>query len=141
MIGSGSHSLGSHERNTRSSLLAVTRPDHFPTRAQSWRALVMTRLLMLGLFATACSAQAAEWEQSLASTASLRTGGARLVSSDVLKIDSTESALITYWESASDAPNRDIYRCVDIVGPDFSPLRQTCWKVLAPAGGRPTEIG
>lgn len=85
--------------------------------------------------------QAAEWEQTLASTASLRTGGANLVSSDVLKVDDDESALITYWESAQNAANREVYRCVDIVGPDFAPLRQTCWKVLTPTQGRPAEAG
>ena len=101
----------------------------------------MTRWCMLGLLFVMCSAHAAEWEQTLATTASLRTGGARLVSSDVLKVDDTESALITYWESASDAEDRNVYRCVDIVGHDFSPLRQTCWKVLTPAGRRPAEPG
>lgn len=97
----------------------------------------MINLLIPVLFIISCSVHAAEWEQTLASTASLRTGGARLVSSDVLKVDDGESALITYWESAPDATDRDIYRCVDIVGEDFSPLRQMCWKVLTPIGGRP----
>jgi len=101
----------------------------------------MLRIFALLLAATTFSVQAAEWEQTLASTASLRTGGAHLVSSDVLKVDDEESALITYWESATDTASREIYRCVDIVGPDFSPLRQTCWKVLTPAEPRPAEIG
>lgn len=101
----------------------------------------MTRLITLSLFCVAGAAQAAEWEQTLASTASLRTGGAHLVSSDVLKVDDDESALITYWESAPNAANREIYRCVDFVGPDFAPLRQACWKVLTPAASRPSESG
>lgn len=87
------------------------------------------------------SAHAAEWEQTLASTSSLRTGGARLVSSDVLQVDESETALITYWESSTQTPNRNIYRCVDIVGSDFAPIRQTCWRVLTPALGRPAESG
>lgn len=99
----------------------------------------MARLLMLGLFAATYSAHAAEWEETMASTASLRTGGARLVSSDVLKGDGAESALITYWESSPDGPNHDVYRCVDIVRADFAPVRQTCWKVLTPAVRRPAE--
>ena len=101
----------------------------------------MTRWLMLGLLAATYSAYAAEWEATMASTASLRTGGARLVSSDALEGDGDESALITYWESSPDAPNHDVYRCVDIVGADFAPIRQTCWKVLTPAVGRPAEAG
>lgn len=97
----------------------------------------MTKWYVLVLLIAMFPAGAAEWEQTLASTASLRTGGARLVSSDVLQVDNSESALITYWESAPDAADRDIYRCVDIVGPDFSPLRQTCWKILTPTSRRP----
>jgi len=97
----------------------------------------MTRLFVLGLVLTVGWAGAAEWEETLASTASLRTAGARLVSSDVLKVDDDESALITYWESSPDASSRQIYRCVDVVRTDFSPLRQTCWKVLTPAARRP----
>jgi hypothetical protein len=92
---------------------------------------------VLVLIATTC--HAAEWEQTLASTSSLRTGGARLVSSDVLERDRGESALITYWESGQIGPNRNIYRCVDIVGADFTPLKQTCWKVLTPELRQSTE--
>jgi len=101
----------------------------------------MIRIASFALAVIATSAQAAEWEQTLASTSSLRTSGARLVSSDVLKGDDGESALITYWESDPSGSNRDIYRCVDIVGADFAPLRQSCWKVLTPAGARPAELG
>lgn len=101
----------------------------------------MMQWCMLIILAVTCSAQAAEWEETLASTASLRTGGARLVSSDVLKVDNGESALITYWESAPEVASRKVYRCVDIVGPDFALLRQTCWKVLTPAGKRPDDAG
>ena len=94
----------------------------------------MIRLFTLVLFAAIFPVQAAEWEQTLATTSSLRTGGARLVASDALKLDDGESALITYWEVPHDAAGMDIYRCVDVVGQQFSPRRQTCWKVLTPAG-------
>lgn len=101
----------------------------------------MFRISIFLLAASVLPAQAAEWEQTLASTASLRTGGAHLVSSDVLKVDDDESVLITYWESSPDSASREVYRCVDIAGPDFSPLRQTCWKVLTPAARRTSEPG
>jgi len=99
--------------------------------------VIRNAALVLVLVATV--SQAAEWEQTLASTSSLLTGGARLVSSDVLERDHGESALITYWESDQIGPNRNIYRCVDIVGADFTPLRQTCWKVLTPELRQSTE--
>ena len=101
----------------------------------------MIKFAAFALAAIVTTSYAAEWEQTLASTSSLRTGGARLVSSDVLKGDDGESALITYWESDPSRSNREIYRCVDIVGVDFAPLRQTCWKVLTPAVSRATESG
>jgi len=100
----------------------------------------MKKLLTLSLLVTLLSAQAAEeWEPTLATTSSLRTGGARLVASDALGLDDGDSALVTYWEIPRDARNVDIYRCVDVVGQDFSPHRQTCWKVLTPAAPRPTQ--
>jgi len=100
----------------------------------------MNRLLALSLLVIFLPAQAAdEWEQTLATTSSLRTGGARLIASDALGLDAGNSALVTYWEILRDAGNVDVYRCVDEVGRDFSPRRQTCWKVLTPAAPRPTQ--
>lgn len=90
-----------------------------------------------GLFAAlilACgSATPQQWESSLASTASLRTGGAELVSSDALETDSGNVALITYWEMRTDA-GLDVYRCIDVVDSTFRPISQECWKALRPAG-------
>ena len=57
----------------------------------------MIRIIAFTLVVIGTASHAAEWEQTLASTSSLRTGGARLVSSDVLRGDNGESALITYW--------------------------------------------
>ncbi len=37
------------------------------------------------------------WETTGATTASLRTGGAYLVSSDAIKIDDEKTALVAYW--------------------------------------------
>jgi len=91
------------------------------------------------LLVLALPVHSAEWEQTLATTASLRTAGARLVSSDVFSFEESQAALITYWETAT--TNRDVYRCVDIVNMEFEPVRQTCWKVLAPIGRRPSEVG
>jgi len=99
----------------------------------------MKRLLTLSLLVMLVPAQAAEeWEPTLATTASLRTGGARLIASDALGLDDGDSALVTYWEIPRDAGNPDVYRCVDVVGQDFAPHRQTCWKVLTPAAPRPS---
>lgn len=92
----------------------------------------MIKWLILALFAAAFSVQAAEWERTLATTSSLRTGGARMISSDALKLDDGESALITYWEILHDTAGLNVYRCVDVVGQQFLPRRQTCWKVLTP---------
>lgn len=84
-----------------------------------------------------CSAaHAAQWESSLASVASLRTGGASLVSSDSIALDRGQLALITYWETRSDA-DLDVYRCVDITDPSFVPVRQECWRALRPTGRAP----
>ena len=94
----------------------------------------MIRCFTLALFLATFSVQAAEWEQILATTSSLRTGGARLISSDALKLDDGESALITYWEILYDTVHLDVYRCVDVVGQEFAPRRQSCWKVLTPTG-------
>jgi hypothetical protein len=100
----------------------------------------MIRCFATILLMTVLSANAAEWEDALATTASLRTAGARLVSSDVLKLEDGESALITYWEARNRA-DLDVYRCVDVVAADFAPLRQMCWKVLTPDGRRSAEAG
>lgn len=100
----------------------------------------MTRWFALSLLVMLLPAQAAEeWEQTLATTSSLRTGGARLVASDALSLDDGDSALVTYWEIVRDAGNLDVYRCVDVVGHDFAAQRQTCWKVLTPIGPRPVQ--
>ena len=99
---------------------------------------MIIRFLII-FFAVVAHVQAAQWEQTLATTASLRTGGAHLVSSDVLGLTGGDSALITYWESARGTNDRDIYRCVDIVDSEFEPISQACWKVLTPAGRRPIE--
>ncbi len=76
------------------------------------------------------------WQQTNATTASLRTGGAYLVSSDAIEVDDEKSALITYWIWPEGADNQEVYRCVDIVATvDFAHAAQRCWKVLR-ANGR-----
>ena len=97
----------------------------------------MIKWFALTLVAVALPAQASEWAETLATTSSLRTGGARLISSDALRLEDGESALVTYWEILHDAVDLDVYRCVDVVGRQLSPLRQTCWKVLTPSGRPP----
>ena len=93
--------------------------------------------LVLGVLSSRIAvAQQPEWEQTLATTASLRTAGARLVTSDALRLEDGDSALITYWETAG-ANDLAVYRCVDVVDSDFELISQTCWKVLAPNGARP----
>jgi hypothetical protein len=84
-------------------------------------------------------ANAAEWEQSLATVPALRTGGASLVSSDALTIEGERYALITYWESRS-RDDVDFYRCVDIADSTFATVRQDCWKALRPTGRAPVTI-
>lgn len=84
-------------------------------------------------------AEAAEWEQSLATVPSLRTGGASLVSSDAVEIESDRYALITYWESRS-RNDVDFYRCVDIADSTFATVRQDCWKALRPTGRAPATV-
>lgn len=79
------------------------------------------------------AAQAEQWDPSLATTASLRTGGARLASSDALALDDGNVGLITYWEVRTD-DDLDIYRCIDVVDSRFAPVSQSCWKVLRPTG-------
>jgi hypothetical protein len=78
----------------------------------------------------------AQWESSLATVASLRTGGASLVSSDAMALGDGQLALITYWEARSDS-NLDVYRCVDITDGGFETIRQACWRALRPAGRAP----
>lgn len=95
----------------------------------------MSRWILLVLVPVA-SATAQQWESSLASVASLRTGGASLVSSDSLSLNHGQYALITYWEARSDS-DLDIYRCVDITDSSFEPISQECWKVLRPTGRAP----
>ncbi len=92
-------------------------------------------LLMLSI----TGVHGAEWQQTLATSASLRTAGARVVSSDALALSGGQNALVTYWEAARGARDLDIYRCVDVVDPKFAPLRQTCWKVRTAEGRRAIE--
>jgi hypothetical protein len=95
----------------------------------------MIRWLVL-VFGPLASAHAAQWESSLASVASLRTGGASLVSSDSLALDKGQYALITYWEARSDT-DLNVYRCVDITDASFEPVSQACWRALRPTGRAP----
>lgn len=97
----------------------------------NWRSL--TALLLIN------SANAAEWEQSLATVPALRTGGASLVSSDAIEMESGRYALITYWEVRS-RNELDFYRCVDITDSTFATVQQDCWKALRPTGRAPTTI-
>ncbi len=77
------------------------------------------------------------WQKSGATTASLRTGGAYLVSSDAIEVDDEKTALVTYWIGPEGSESQDVYRCVDIVATvDFAHAAQKCWKVLR-AGDRP----
>jgi hypothetical protein len=91
-------------------------------------------LILIVLANVAGPAQAAQWASTEATTASLRTGGARLVSSDSHSLNDDKTALITYWEIGRGTDDLEIYRCVDVVGDDFAPLSQTCWKVRRAAG-------
>ena len=106
------------------------------------RILMIIRLLLLVVVAAPASAGQWEnspstWEKTLATTASLRTGGAYLVSSDAIKIDGEKTALVTYWQWSKGLENTEVYRCVDIVATvDCEHAAQKCWKVLR-ARGRP----
>ena len=104
--------------------------------------MMTTSLLMRSLFVflvVTTLVQADQWEQVPATTASLRTGGAHLVSSDALGLDDRRTALITYWEAARGTNDLDVYRCVDVVDDRFVPASQSCWKVLTAVGRRPIE--
>ena len=71
------------------------------------------------------------WRDTGATTASLRTGGAYLISSDGIEIDDEKTALVTYWIGPEGSEVQDIYRCVDIVANvDFAHAAQKCWRVL-----------
>ena len=75
------------------------------------------------------------WEKTGATTASLRTGGAYLVSSDALVVDDEKTALVTYWIWPDGADNQEVYRCVDVVATiDFAHAAQRCWKILRARG-------
>ncbi len=75
------------------------------------------------------------WRETGATTASLRTGGAYLVSSDAIEIDDEKTALVTYWIWPEGADSQEVYRCVDIVAKvDFAHAAQKCWKVLRALG-------
>lgn len=97
----------------------------------NWRSLIA--LLLIN------TANATEWESSLATIPALRTGGADLVSSDALEIDGGRYALITYWEVRSQN-DLDFYRCVDIADSRFATVHQDCWKALRPTGRAPTTV-
>ena len=96
----------------------------------------MIRCWIILLSALSSAAHAAQWEHSLATVASLRTGGASLVSSDSMTLDHGQIALITYWESRSEE-DLDVYRCVDISDSNFEPVSQRCWRALRPTGRAP----
>ena len=102
---------------------------------------MIKRLLLLLVMATPTAVgqwenSASTWEMTQATTASLRTGGAYLVSSDALRIDDEKTALVTYWQWSKGLNNTNVYRCVDIVATvDFAHAAQKCWKVLR-ANGR-----
>ena len=67
------------------------------------------------------------WQETGATTASLRTGGAYLVSSDAIEIDDEKTALVTYWILPEGADNQEVYRCVDIVAKvDLAHAAQKC---------------
>ena len=75
------------------------------------------------------------WQKTGATTASLRTGGAYLVSSDAIEVDDEKTAFVTYWIWPEGADNQEVYRCVDIVATiDFAHAAQRCWKVLRARG-------
>jgi hypothetical protein len=95
------------------------------------------RIILLLLVGSAV--QAEPWESSLASVASLRTGGASLVSSDSMRLDHGQFVLITYWEARSGS-NLDVYRCVDITDSSFATVSQQCWRALRPTGRGPRVI-
>lgn len=88
------------------------------------------------LFLVASPLHAQQWKPSLASTASLRTGEAKLVSSDSLEMDGGNIALITYWEARS-SHSLDVYRCIDVVDSAFEQISQQCWSALRPTGRGP----
>jgi hypothetical protein len=75
------------------------------------------------------------WENTGATTASLRTGGAYLVASDAIRVDDEKTALVTYWIWPEGADNQEVYRCVDIVATvDFAHAAQKCWTILRARG-------
>ena len=75
------------------------------------------------------------WQITSATTASLRAGGAYLVSSDAIEVDDEKTALVTYWIWPEGADNQEVYRCVDIVATiDFAHAAQRCWKILRARG-------
>lgn len=90
-------------------------------------------LIIFTCFATGAIAEETQWQPTAATTASLRTGLARLTSSDAAPLPEGHIALITYWE-ISEGSERDVYRCVDVVAQNFEPMSQRCWKLLAPSG-------
>jgi hypothetical protein len=75
------------------------------------------------------------WHGTGATTSSLRTGGAYLVSTDAIEVDDEKTALVTYWIWPEGVDNQEVYRCVDIVATvDFAHAAQRCWKVLRARG-------
>lgn len=103
-------------------------------RASTW-----SRAALAGAILVSSAVEAEQWVSSLATTASLRTGGATLVSSDALHMDDGQIALITYWERRA-GNDLDIYRCVDVVDESFHEINQQCSSVLRPTGRGPIVI-
>jgi hypothetical protein len=99
---------------------------------------LIVRLLYLWV-ALVATVNAAQWEPSLASIASLRTGGAELVSSDAVTLDSGDLALVTYWEVRT-KDDLDVYRCIDVVDSRLSNISQQCWSALRPTGRGPVVL-
>jgi len=103
---------------------------------------MIVRLILLIILSAPATARQWEdspstWVETAATTASLRTGGAYLVSSDAIKVDDEKTALVTYWQWSKGLEETQIYRCVDIVATvDFEHAAQRCWKILR-AGNKP----
>lgn len=91
---------------------------------------------LLALLLISAGVNAGEWESTAASTASLRTYGAILVSSDAIDTEKNNIALITYWRAQRGKEDQDFYRCVDVVSKSFEPISQECWTVKTPSGRR-----
>lgn len=94
------------------------------------------KALPCALLVVSNATHAQQWQPSLATVASLRTGGATIVSSDSLEMDDGNIAFVTYWEARSHH-YLDVYRCIDVVDSTFQALSQECWSALRPTGRGP----